>query len=49
MTAHTFIKIKRLTKLTPQTQALPIVDEKLEAEPIQPLEIEQPEQPVQTL
>lgn len=45
MTSHTFIKIKRPIKPTPPTQDLPQVDEQLEAEPTQPLEIEQPEQP----
>lgn len=45
MTSHTFIRIKRPVKATPQHQDLPQVDEQLEVEPIQPLEIEQPEQP----
>lgn len=45
MTSHTFIRIKRPTKPTPQTQDLSQVDEPLEVEPTQPLEIEQPEQP----
>ena len=45
MTLNTFIKIKRLTKPTPQLQDLPQIDEQLEVEPAQFLEIEQPEQP----
>ncbi len=45
MTSHTFIKIKRPIKPIPPTQDLPQIDEQLEAEPTQPLEIEQPEQP----
>jgi hypothetical protein len=44
MTSHTFIKIKRPTKPTPQLQDLPQADEQLEVEPTQSLEIEQPEQ-----
>lgn len=46
MTSNTFIKIKRPTKPTPQPQDLPQVNEQLKVEPTQPLEIEQPEQPV---
>jgi len=45
MTSNTFIKIKRPTKATPQPQELSQIDEQLEIESIQPLEIEQPEQP----
>lgn len=45
MASHTFIKIKRSTKPTLQTQDLSQIDEQLEVEPTQPLEIEQPEQP----
>ena len=49
MTSHTFIKIKRPTKPTPQLQNLPQAQEQLEVEPTQPLEIEQPEQPAPPL
>ncbi len=46
MTSNTFIKIKRPNKPTLQLQDLPQVNNKLEVEPVQPLEIEQPEQPL---
>jgi hypothetical protein len=49
MKSNTFIKIKRPTKPTPQTQYLPQADEQLEVEPTQPLEIEQSEQPAPTV
>jgi hypothetical protein len=44
MTTNTFIKIKRPTKLQPQSSSQ--VNKQLEVEPAQPLEIKQPEQPV---
>lgn len=47
MTSNNFIKIKRPTKPTAQSQpqASSQVEEQLQVEPTQPIEIEQPEQP----
>jgi len=49
MTSHTFIKIKRPTKPTPQIQDLLQIDEQLKVELTRPLQIEQPEQPAPTV